>query len=130
MEQRSQVLVIGATNNVALVDPAALRPGRFGVHLYVGLPSAEDRAEIVRIHLRRATLEPKVALDDLVERLVASTEGFSGADLAFLAQSAKLAALERRGSDGLTVALAESDFDAAIAEIAARAPAAVSGRPE
>src|ERR1051325_3028056 len=55
MEQRSQVLVIGATNNVDLVDPAALRPGRFGVHLYVGLPDADERSAILRIHLRGAS---------------------------------------------------------------------------
>src|ERR1051325_5822787 len=51
MESRSQVLVIGATNDRDLVDAAALRPGRFGVHLYVGLPDLADRNDILRLPL-------------------------------------------------------------------------------
>src|SRR5439155_10737125 len=70
MEPLSQVIVVGATNHVAVVDPAALRPGRFGVHLHVGLPSAADRAEILRVHLRSAALAPGVTLDSLVGHLV------------------------------------------------------------
>jgi transitional endoplasmic reticulum ATPase len=97
MEQRSQVIVIGATNSVERIDPAALRPGRFGVHLYVGLPDAADRAEILRIHLRSASLDPGLSMDELVGQLVGLTDGFSGADLAFLCQNAKLHALERCG---------------------------------
>ncbi|HEY1298723.1 MAG TPA: AAA family ATPase [Chloroflexota bacterium] len=113
MEQRSNVLVIGATNNVDIVDPAALRPGRFGVHLYVGLPDATDRAEILRIHLRGAALEPGLDGDTLVEHLVARSDGLSGADLAFVCQSAKLRALDRAEQ-----ALALEDFDAALRESA------------
>ena len=113
MEQRSNVLVIGATNNVDIVDPAALRPGRFGVHLYVGLPNATDRAEILRIHLRDAALETGLDSDTLVEHLVACSDGLSGADLAFVCQSAKLRALDRAEH-----ALAQDDFDAALRESA------------
>ena len=113
MEQRSNVLVIGATNNVDIVDPAALRPGRFGVHLYVGLPEPADRAEILRIHLRGAALAPGVSLDDLVERLVARSDGLSGADLAYVCQSAKLRALDRAEQ-----ALDEDDFAEALRESA------------
>jgi transitional endoplasmic reticulum ATPase len=88
LQQRSQVLVIGATNALELVDPAALRPGRFGVHLYVGLPDEAERAEILRIHLREPELD--------VSSLAASTEGMSGADLALVCQTARLRALYRR----------------------------------
>jgi transitional endoplasmic reticulum ATPase len=120
MEQRSQVLVIGATNSVGLVDPAALRPGRFGVHLYVGLPAATDRAEILRIHLRQAALAG-ITVDDLLARLVELSEGLSGADLAFLCQTAKLHALGRRGLvDDAEVALELKDFEAALSEISLR----------
>jgi transitional endoplasmic reticulum ATPase len=121
MEQRSQVLVIGATNSVGLVDPAALRPGRFGVHLYVGLPEAADRAEILRIHLRQATLAG-ISLDDLIRRLVELSDGLSGADLAFLCQTAKLHALGRRNQveEAVEVALELKDFEAALSEASLR----------
>src|SRR6202165_5310248 len=71
MEDRSQVIVIGATNSVRSVDPVALRPGRFGVHLYVGLPEGPDRAEILRVHLRKALVAGD--RDVLVEHLVGMT---------------------------------------------------------
>ena len=76
MEQLSPVIVIGATNRVNMVDPAVLRPGRFGVHLYVGLPDDEDRAEIFRVHLRDAALTSNTDLNRLVSHLVAHTAGF------------------------------------------------------
>jgi transitional endoplasmic reticulum ATPase len=113
MSPRSQVIVLGATNNMDMVDPAALRPGRFGVHLAVGLPDAADRAEILRIHLRGAALEPASDLDLLVTRLADLTQGFSGADLAFVCQNAKLHALDRAGF-ATGVALVAEDFEAAI----------------
>jgi transitional endoplasmic reticulum ATPase len=94
MEQRSQVIVIGATNRMAMVDPAALRPGRFGVHLQVGLPDESDRAAILRILLDQAALVPGLELQQLISHVVEHSRHMSGADLAFLCQSAKLAALE------------------------------------
>jgi transitional endoplasmic reticulum ATPase len=118
MEQRSQVIVIGATNSVGMVDPAALRPGRFGVHLYVGLPDAADRAEILAIHLRKSAIDGD--RDRLVERLVDMTDGLSGADLAFVCQTAKLHALQR-GAFTSQVALVLADFEAAVGEFS-RAP--------
>jgi transitional endoplasmic reticulum ATPase len=117
IEQRGQVIVIGATNNIGMVDPAALRPGRFGVHLYVGLPDAADRAEILRIHLRRAAVANASTLDGLIHEVVVKTVEFSGADLAFLCQAAKLHALQR-GGFAAEVALAAGDFEAALADFA------------
>ncbi|HVB05101.1 MAG TPA: AAA family ATPase [Acidimicrobiales bacterium] len=116
MEQRSQVIVIGATNRISMVDSAALRPGRFGVHLEVGLPEAADRDEILRIHLRRANLEAGLSMDELVAHLVPLTEGLAGADLAFLCQTAKLAAMEAVDFlDDARVGIGH--FDALIAEL-------------
>jgi transitional endoplasmic reticulum ATPase len=119
MEARSQVIVIGATNSVGMVDPAALRPGRFGIHLYVGLPDAADRAEILAIHLRKSAVDGD--RDRLVERLVGMTDGLSGADLAFVCQMTKLHALQR-GAFTSQVTLELADFEVAIGEFS-RAPA-------
>jgi transitional endoplasmic reticulum ATPase len=115
MEQLSQVIVVGATNKVSMVDPAVLRPGRFGVHLHVGLPNEDDRAAILGVHLRGATLAPDQSLPTLVGRLVAMTAGFSGADLAFLTQRAKLQALDEVGYDGLP-ALSLQHFESVVGE--------------
>jgi transitional endoplasmic reticulum ATPase len=115
MERRSQVLVIGATNRMGMVDPAALRPGRFGVHLHVGLPDDADREQILRIHLAGAALDGGLAVDRLVEHLVPRTVGMTGADLAFLVQNAKLAALDlEQAAPDPRLGLA--NFDAVLAE--------------
>jgi transitional endoplasmic reticulum ATPase len=100
MEPRSQVVVIGATNRLTMVDPAALRPGRFGIHLHVGLPDDTARADILRIHLRGAHIDPATPLDELVSGLAGQADGLTGADLEFICQTAKLAALEEVEFEG------------------------------
>ena len=47
VEQLSRVIVLGATNRIDLIDPSILRPGRFGVHIPVGLPDAAERKQIL-----------------------------------------------------------------------------------
>src|SRR5204863_1694896 len=54
VEQLSRVIALGATNRIDLIDPSVLRPGRFGVHIAVGLPDADARREILKISLRGA----------------------------------------------------------------------------
>lgn len=48
VEERRQVFLIGATNRPDIVDPALLRPGRLDKVLFVGLPAAADRLDILR----------------------------------------------------------------------------------
>jgi transitional endoplasmic reticulum ATPase len=116
MEQLGDVIVIGATNRIAMVDPAALRPGRFGVHLYVGLPDEHDRAEILRIHLRDTSLEPGCTVETLIEHLLPMTDGLSGADLAFMCQTAKLDAMQEVDFQSAP-RLAPRHFDAVLPEL-------------
>lgn len=117
MEPRSQVVVLGATDRISMVDPAALRPGRFGVHLHVGLPDAAAREEILGIHLRQATIDAGTDRRELIAQLAARTDGLSGARLAFLCQSAKLAALDDAGIEQDPV-LRFVHFEPALAEAA------------
>jgi transitional endoplasmic reticulum ATPase len=93
VEQLSRVIVLGATNRIDLIDPSILRPGRFGVHIAVGLPDAEARRQILRIGLRTVstTIEP------IIEAVVPRTEGYSGAQLRQLCDEAKRIAIKRTG---------------------------------
>lgn len=50
VESLHNILVIGMTNRLDLIDPALMRPGRFEIHVEIGLPSLEDRLEILEIH--------------------------------------------------------------------------------
>jgi cell division protease FtsH len=83
----SGVIVMGATNRPEVLDAALLRPGRFDRRVHVGLPDRAARAEILELHLRD---RPTVDID--VEGFAKRTVGCSGADLAFIANEAALAA--------------------------------------
>lgn len=50
MNALNNVLVIGMTNRLDLIDEALLRPGRFEVHIEVSLPDEQGRADIFKIH--------------------------------------------------------------------------------
>jgi transitional endoplasmic reticulum ATPase len=97
VEQLSRVIVLGATNRIDLIDPSILRPGRFGVHIAVGLPDAEARREIMRIALRSAGPGGDRALDTIIEAVVPVTQEFSGAKLRQLCDEAKRIAIKRTG---------------------------------
>ena len=89
IEELRGVVVIAATNRPDIVDPALLRPGRFDKLLYVPLPDLEARKEILKIHLRKKPLAEDVDIDDLAKR----TEGYTGADLAAICNTAVMLAI-------------------------------------
>jgi len=91
LEERGQVVVIGATNRVDAIDAALRRPGRFDREIEIGVPSELDRVEILKIHTRGMPLAEDVSLDTLAQQ----THGFVGADLAALAREAAIRALRR-----------------------------------
>ena len=92
-DERQQVVVLAATNRADVLDPALLRPGRFDRQVTVGLPDRAGRVQILRVHTRGKPLAPDVDLEVLARQ----TPGFSGADLANLAnESALLAATSGR----------------------------------
>ena len=89
------VIVIAATNRPDVLDPALLRPGRFDRQVVVGLPDVKGREQILRVHMR------KLPLADDVEPMVIArgTPGFSGADLANLANEAALFAARENAKE-------------------------------
>jgi transitional endoplasmic reticulum ATPase len=91
LEERGQVVVIGATNRVDAIDAALRRPGRFDREIEIGVPSEVDRIEILKIHTRGMPLAEDVSLEALAQQ----THGFVGADLAALAREAAIRALRR-----------------------------------
>jgi transitional endoplasmic reticulum ATPase len=93
VQQLSHVIVVAATNRIDLVDPSFLRPGRFGAHLFGGLPDRDARAEIARIHLRKAAFDDAAVLEAIATALAAESEGFSGAQLQHVCDEAKRIAI-------------------------------------
>jgi transitional endoplasmic reticulum ATPase len=97
VEQLSRVIVLGATNRIDLIDPSVLRPGRFGVHIAVGLPDTAARAEILRLGLRTPKVKTGKEIDAIIKKIVPLTKGFSGARLRQLCDEAKRHAMKRTG---------------------------------
>ena len=110
LEQREEVVVIGATNRVDSVDPALRRGGRFDREIEIGPPGEAGRREILDVHTRNVPLSEDVDLD----RIAAGTHGFVGADIASLVREAGLSAL-RGDPDELQVE--RGDFESALASV-------------
>ena len=107
-DERQEVVVLAATNRADVLDPALLRPGRFDRQVTVGLPDRTGRGQILGVHARGKPLSQDVDLDVLARQ----TPGFSGADLANLAnEAALLAATSGRGQ------ISMSDFGQALDKI-------------
>ncbi|KAM6563504.1 hypothetical protein CsatB_023502 [Cannabis sativa] len=77
----SQVLVIGATNRLDILDPALLRKGRFDKIIRVGLPSKDGRLAILKVHARNKYFRSEEEKDVLLQEIAELTEDFTGAEL-------------------------------------------------
>ncbi|MDC0885522.1 CDC48 family AAA ATPase [Nitrosopumilus sp.] len=91
LEELHNVLIIGATNRLDIVDEALLRPGRFDRIIEVGNPDSKGRNHILQIHTKKKPLGTDVNIKKLVEL----TDGFSGAEIAAITNRAALVALKR-----------------------------------
>src|SRR5256712_7425868 len=91
LEELHNVLVIGATSRVDIVDTALLRQGRFDRIIEVPLPDSKGRENIFKIHTKKKPLAEDVNLTKLVEM----TEGFSGADIEGVCNRAAMTAIKR-----------------------------------
>jgi len=87
-KENKNVIVVGATNRVDILDAALLRPGRFDRQITVGLPDRLGRIAILEVHAKDKMLANDVSLEKLADR----TPGFSGADLANLLNEAGILA--------------------------------------
>jgi transitional endoplasmic reticulum ATPase len=91
LEELNNVLIIGATNRLDIVDEALLRPGRFDRIIKVPNPDDKGRQHIFEIHTKSKPLGSDVKLSEIVKL----TDGFSGAEVAAVANRAAIAALKR-----------------------------------
>ncbi|OGZ32048.1 MAG: cell division protein FtsH [Candidatus Portnoybacteria bacterium RIFCSPLOWO2_12_FULL_39_9] len=103
-EPNSGIILLGATNRPDVLDPALLRPGRFDRRVVLDLPDLKDREEILRIHSRDKVLAKDINFKEIAER----TPGFSGADLANLANEAAILAARRNKKEVEQTELRES----------------------
>ncbi len=92
------VILVAATNRPDVLDPALLRPGRFDRQIVIDRPDLNGREEILKVHTKNIKLLDQVDLKSVARQ----TPGFSGADLANLANEAALLAA-RRNKEGVSI---------------------------
>ncbi|XP_018430857.1 PREDICTED: ATPase family AAA domain-containing protein 2B [Nanorana parkeri] len=93
LDNRGEIIVIGATNRLDSIDPALRRPGRFDREFLFSLPDQKARKHILQIHTR--DWNPKLS-DGFLEELAEKCVGYCGADIKALCTEAALIALRRR----------------------------------
>jgi transitional endoplasmic reticulum ATPase len=91
LEELNNVLIIGATNRLDIVDEALLRPGRFDRIIEVSNPDTKGRQHIFEIHTKKKPLASDVNITKLVEM----TDDFSGAEISAVANRAAITALKK-----------------------------------
>ena len=110
------IVIIGATNRVDIIDQAFLRSGRFDIKMYVPLPDIHSREKIFEVYLKKLKLkvEDKITAKELAKK----TEGTSGADIEAIAREAGMNAIrriiEKKQKDNL---ITKDDFNNAIEKI-------------
>ncbi|KUO83103.1 MAG: AAA family ATPase [Caldivirga sp. MG_3] len=109
LQERGQVVVIGATNRPDAVDPALRRPGRFDREIYIGMPDKRARLDILSIHTRGVPLctpdDTKGCSGDNcpckrgdevdLDKIADMTHGYTGADIAALVKEAAMTRLRK-----------------------------------
>lgn len=91
LNDRGNVIVLGATNRPDSVDPALRRPGRFDREFEISVPNEDGRLEILEIHTRGMPISDDVDLKDLSSEL----HGYTGADIKSLCREAALKSIRR-----------------------------------
>jgi len=109
-EEKDNVIVFAATNLIKTLDPALIRSGRFDKKVYFDLPNNNEREQLCELYLKDMKLPSNLNYTILSER----TAGLSGADIANIANQAKIHAIQNNNTDNT---LKEEDIQCAIDEV-------------
>merc|ERR1719414_715759 len=121
----NNILLIGMTNRMDLIDEALLRPGRLEVHVEISLPDESGRQEILNIHTRKMREKGYLDAGVSIPALATQTKNFSGAEIEGFIKAATSFALNRKvnfqdiakSSDMGAVMVTNEDFDMALNDV-------------
>ncbi|KAJ3572263.1 hypothetical protein NP233_g3205 [Leucocoprinus birnbaumii] len=107
VDQLNNILIIGMTNRLDMIDEALLRPGRLEVHMEISLPDEKGRLQILSIHTSKMRVN-KVMDDDVdLYKLATLTKNFSGAEITGLVKSATSFAFNRHVKVGTMAGISD-----------------------
>ncbi|RKP03847.1 hypothetical protein CXG81DRAFT_9017 [Caulochytrium protostelioides] len=110
VEQLNNILIIGMTNRLDMIDEALLRPGRLEIHMEISLPDEKGRVQILNVHTANMKKNGMLDHDVDLSELAALTKNFSGAEIAGLIKSASSFAFNRHVKVG-TLASVDDTYD-------------------
>ena len=110
VDQLNNILVIGMTNRIDMIDDALLRPGRLEQHVEISLPDEKGRVQILNIHTAKMRASKNLDPDVDLEEIARKTKNYSGAEISGLVRAATSYALSRHVKVG-TVAGVSDDLD-------------------
>jgi vesicle-fusing ATPase len=95
VDSLNNILLIGMTNRLDMLDPAILRPGRFEVHIEIALPDEAGRHEILEIHTKNLYKEKCISQEVNLLELASLTKNYTGAELEGLVREARSYAINQ-----------------------------------
>lgn len=116
VEQLNNIFLIGITNRLDKIDSAVLRPGRFDIHIKIGLPDTEGREQIFQIHTKKIIkfMNENINLKKYSEL----TKNYSGAEIESVVNNAvSLALHETIGSNFEHFSIKDDHFIKSIDEV-------------
>ena len=126
VDQLNNILLIGMTNRMDMIDDALLRPGRLEVHMEISLPDEHGRQQILKIHTQKMRDSNHMASDVNLNELAHETKNFSGAEINGLIKSATSFAMQRHvkvgtmagvSDDVVNMKVNREDFQHALEEV-------------
>ncbi|TPX19533.1 transport between ER and Golgi ATPase protein [Coccidioides immitis] len=126
VDQLNNILLIGMTNRMDMIDDALLRPGRLEVHMEISLPDEKGRVQILKIHTKKMREGNLMDSDVDLAELAQLTKNFSGAEISGLVKSASSFAFNRHVKIGTMAGISDDvvnmkvnrqDFQNALEEV-------------
>lgn len=125
VDSLNNILLIGMTNRMDMIDEALLRPGRLEVHVEISLPDENGRQEILNIHTKSMRAKGYLDASVSIPWVASHTKNFSGAELEGLVRSATSFALNRKvdasdiskAKDLSNISVVRDDFELALNEV-------------
>ena len=107
VDQLNNILIIGMTNRLDMIDEALLRPGRLEVHMEISLPDEHGRHQILNIHTSKMRTNGLMDDDVNLAELASLTKNFSGAEIGGLIKSATSYAFNRHVKVGTMAGISD-----------------------
>ena len=126
VDQLNNILLIGMTNRMDMIDDALLRPGRLEVHVEISLPDEHGRLQILKIHTEKMRTNDRLDPDVDLAELASLAKNFSGAELSGLVRAAGSYAFRRHtkvgtmagiSQDAAEIRLIRADFMNALEDV-------------